>query len=175
MLGLRRGEVLGLRGEDVDLNAGSLSVRQACVLEGGKVVVNAPKTTAGTRTVPLPSEVVDDLRAIRTRQARERLALARPWRDSDLVAVNAAGRGLRPEWYSDEFLRLSAAAKLPRIRLHDARHSAASLLLRSNGVPVNIAAAILGHDPVVYMGTYVHNYHDDLRAGVEALSAALHG
>ncbi len=171
MLGLRRGEVLGLRWTDVDLEESTVHVRQSRVLEGGVVVVNAPKTKAGTRSLPIPASVVDDLRTLRARQVAERFALG-TYRDPELVAVDQAGRGLRPEWYSDEFHRIATAARLPRIRLHDARHSAASLMA-SLGVPPAVAAECLGHDPVVYLRTYVHNYDDDRRAAIEALDQAV--
>ena len=171
MLGLRRGEVLGLRWSDVDLDNGMIHVRQARVLEGGVVVVNAPKTKAGTRSLPVPDAVVDDLKVFRAKQAAERLADG-SYRDPELVAVDSIGRGLRPEWYSDEFQRIAADAMLPRIRLHDARHSAASLMA-SLGIPASIAADFLGHDPVVYLRTYVHNYADDRRAAMETLAHAV--
>ena len=83
--------------------------------------------------------------------------------------MDVIGRAIRPEWYTDEFQRIAAAATLPRIRLHDARHSAASLMA-SLGIPVSIAAEILGHDPVVYMRTYVHTYSDDRRSAMEQLA-----
>jgi len=171
MMGLRRGEVLGLRWSDVDLDKGLIHVRQARVLEGGVVVVNPPKTKAGIRSLPIPAEVVEDLKALRTKQVAERLAHG-SYRDPELVAVDTIGRGLRPEWYSDEFHRISAAAELPRIRLHDARHSAASLMA-ALGIPASIAAECLGHDPVVYMRTYVHNYADDRRVAMETLADAV--
>ena len=171
MLGLRRGEVLGLRWEDVDLDDATIHVRQSRVLEGGKVVVNPPKTKAGLRSLPVPPGVLDDLRNLRKRQAEERLALG-GFRDPGLVAVDSVGRGIRPEWYTDEFQRLASAAGLPRIRLHDARHSAASLMA-SLGISATVAAECLGHHPVIYMKTYVHPYQDDKRAALAALGNAV--
>lgn len=170
MLGLRRGEVLGLRWEDVDLEARVLQVRQSRVLEGGRVVTNEPKSKRGRRTVPLPAETAAQLRQFRNLQRQERLALGGA--SESLVAVDAASRPLRPEWYSHEFHRISDAAGLPRIRLHDARHSAASLLA-SLRVPVAIAADILGHDPVVYSTIYAHAYDDDKREAMARLGQVL--
>ena len=91
--------------------------------------------------------------------------------DDDWVVVDQVGRPIRPEWYGREFRNLSASAGLPRIRLHDARHTAASLLAQGR-VEVGVAAALLGHDPVVYLQTYVHPYEDAKRAAVEQLAAA---
>ena len=143
MLGLRRGETLGARWSDVDLDAGTLHVVQSRVLEGGTVVVNPPKTKRGRRVVPLPDGVLADLRRFRTTQQRERLALGQPWDDDGLVATDVAGRGIRPEAFTRDFQRLTKAAGLPLIRLHDARHSAASLMA-SLGVEPVVAASVSG-------------------------------
>ncbi len=171
MLGLRRGEVLGLRWSDVDFEARSASIQRARVPEGGRIVVNKPKTARGVRTIYLPVEVVSDLVRLRAVQHDEQRAIGAGNPADGWILVDPIGRPYRPEWYGKEFRRLSNEAGLPRIRLHDARHTAASLLAQG-GVEIGVAAALLGHDPVVYLQTYVHPYEDAKRAASEQLAAA---
>ena len=76
---------------------------------------------------------------------------------------------MRPETYSRLFSRHAVAAELPKIRLHDLRHTAASLLA-SQGVPIITAAALLGHDPQVFAEIYAHHYPDDLKRASNTLT-----
>jgi integrase len=87
-----------------------------------------------------------------------------------LVSVHGDGSAIRPEWYTDEFQRQAKAAGVPVIRLHDARHTAASILLDS-GAAVSAVAKWLGHDPAVLLRVYGHVYPEAL----EAAGAALFG
>jgi integrase len=159
MFGLRRGEVLGLAWENVDLDAGHITIRQARVVAGRQVVITSPKN-GKARTVPIGEHLTGLLRAVKTQQARERLAAGAAYTDTGLVVVNEIGVPVRPETYGDLFHLHAAAAKLPRIRLHDARHSAASLLA-SIGTPIVVAAGLLGHHPNVYATVYAHLYPED--------------
>lgn len=171
-LGLRRGEVLGLRWADVDLDAGVAHVRQSRVLLRSEVITQAPKTRKGARTVPLPAEVITDLRTLRRLQATERLAAGASYGDTQgLIVVHPNGCPVLPALWSAEFRRLTTLAGLPAIRLHDLRHSAASLLAAMNVPPV-VAAALLGHDVSTYLATYVHPYADAKRDASELLAAA---
>ena len=133
--------------------------------------MNKPKTARGVRTIYLPAEVTKDLVRLRAIRDDEQRAIGGGFPADDWILVDPIGRPYRPEWYGREFRRLSAEAGLPRIRLHDARHTAASLLAQG-GVEIGVAAALLGHDPVVYLQTYVHPYEDAKRAASEQLAAA---
>lgn len=168
LYGLRRGEVLGLSWDDVDLDACTAHVVASRVVAGREVVISGTKNRKG-RVVPLGPEVVADLKALKTVQARERLASGEAYTFTGLIVVDELGVPLRPERYSDLFHMHADAAELPRIRLHDLRHTAASLLA-ANGVPIVTAAALLGHDPMVYAKTYAHHYADDLRKASDVLS-----
>jgi integrase len=164
MRGLRRGEVLGLQWGDIDLARGVLHIRRTRTDAGtAGVVVGPPKTARSIRTLPLDPPLVDALR--RTRSATVR-SLTEPW-----VAVDGAGRPLRPDAYGDLFTGQARAAGLPRIRLHDARHTALSLLLGS-GVPVHVVARFAGHDPSVTLRTYAHADTDALNAASGVFGAA---
>jgi integrase len=154
--GLRRGEVCGLRWSDVHLDAGRLSIVQTHVVVSQKVVVSEPKTAAGRRSVPLDAELVRILRAHRARQIEERLLAGPSWEDSGLVFVNQLGMGLRPQYLSRRVRTLTLQAGLRPIRLHDLRHSAASMML-ADGTPVKVVSEMIGHsDPAITMGVYQH-------------------
>ncbi|OBB32565.1 integrase [Mycolicibacterium peregrinum] len=168
LAGLRRSEVLGLRWADVDLDAGTITVAQGRVVVGGGTVTGAPKSTRSARTLPMPPKVLAALRAFKTRQAEEHLALGGGWPDTGLVAVNGDGSPIRPETYSKAFAAHCTAASVPVIRLHDVRHTAASILLDS-GLPVLAVAKWLGHDPAITLRVYGHVYDGALASAGDAL------
>jgi integrase len=142
--GMRRGEVLGLRWRDVDLDRARASVRQTLVLAGRQVVTSEPKTSRGRRSIALDPRTVSALRAWRRAQASERLAWAGAWADSGLVFTREDGTPIHPEWLSDAFEWRVKVTRLPRIRFHDLRHTHASLGLAA-GIPVKVMSERLGH------------------------------
>jgi integrase len=114
--------VLGLRwDEDIDLQAGTLSVTRTRVLVEGRVLEQDPKTRNAVRTLPLDGDLLVALRALRAQQARERLAAGEAYESSGLVVVDELGRPVHPEWYSDEFGRVSKRAGVKRLVLHSTR------------------------------------------------------
>lgn len=170
LYGLRRGEVLGLRWDDVDLTAGTLSVLRARVLVEGQVIEQPPKSENGERTLPLDDELLGALRALRTAQVRERLAAGEAYDPSGHVVVDEIGAPVHPEWYSDEFGRVAKRAGVKRIVLHEGRHTALSLMEKA-GVPISIVSRWAGHyDPSFTLRQYVHaDDIEDMRQGTAAL------
>lgn len=168
LYGLRRGEVLGLSWDLIDLDAGRAVVRDTRRAIGGEILTSSTKNRK-ERVVPLGPEVVAALRTLRKTQAQERLAAGEAYENTGLVVVNELGTPVRPERYSDLFHTHREAAGLPRIRLHDLRHTAASLLAE-NGVPIITAASLLGHDPMVFAKTYAHVYDEGLTEASMTLS-----
>lgn len=140
LYGLRRGEVLGLRWSDIDLKAGTITIRRARVLVGYEVVIEEPKSRNGFRTLPLDDALVAALRALKALQAAERLAAGPAYERTGYVAADELGRPVHPEWYTDEFHRVAKRAGVRRIRLHEGRHTTCSLMEQA-GVPVSIIAA----------------------------------
>ena len=138
------------------------------VAVGGEAVEGAPKSRRSRRDLPLPADVTEALRALRTRQRREALELGRGWSDDRLVAVQEDGEPLRPESYTDEFQRLRAPAGLRRIKLHGLRNTSVSLML-DQGHPPHIVAAWHGHDPAVSLSIYADAKADELRAAGASL------
>jgi integrase len=171
LYGLRRGEVLGLRWRDIDLTGAALTIRQARVLAGYEVRIEEPKSRNGIRTLPLDDGLVSSLKAMKAQQAAERLAAGPAYERTGYVAADELGHPVHPEWYTDEFHRVSDRAKVRRIRLHESRHTALSLMEHA-GVPVSILAAWAGHYSGAFtMSQYVHANPDDLAAGRDALAA----
>ncbi len=169
LYGLRRGEVLGLRWSDIDLVAKTVTISWERTSVAGVIVEKEPKTERGKRTLPLDDDLVAVLTALWFRSLEERArageAYAAPCGETDPktrercsgdhVFVDEIGRPYRPEWYSDRFQALVATAKLPRIRLHDARHTTATLM-HARGIEVAIISAWLGHAKASFtVDTYI--------------------
>lgn len=156
LCGLRRGEVTALRWRSIDLERGQMAVSES--MEQTKAGIRAKETKSGkSRTVALPSLVVDDLRRHRIQQAEELLRLGVRMTDDVHVIAQADGRPLQPNSLTHEFVRILAkSSALPRIRFHDLRHSHATHLLAS-GVHPKIAQERLGHSNVgITLDLYSH-------------------
>jgi integrase len=172
--GLRRGEVCGLRWRDLDLDAGTLEVVETRVV-AAEVVTGAPKTKAGSRIIALDAGTVAAMLAWRKVQATERLAAGPAWTDHGLVFVDELGSPPHPETVTRWWNEALEATRSRRIRLHDARHTAATMALRA-GVPVKVVTQRLGHaDVAVTMRVYQHVTAQDDRAAADALGRALGG
>jgi len=154
--GMRRGEVLGLRWQDVELDQQRLSVRQTLISLNYTLVVSTPKTARSRRTVALDRETVVALRAHRARQAEERLVLGDGYEDGDLVFCREDGAFFHPDRFSKLFRAFVADAGLPAIRLHDLRHTHATLALNA-GIHPKVVSERLGHASVgITLDTYSH-------------------
>jgi len=156
MTGLRRGEVVGLQVQDLDLEQHVLRLRQQAVEVAGRVHLSEPKTRSGVRTVPLDASTVSALRAHRASQATDRLKAGSAWQDTGFVFTDERGQMLRPEAVSRAFRTAAGAADLPVIRLHDLRHTSASLALAA-GVPLKVVSDRLGHSTIaITANLYTH-------------------
>jgi integrase len=158
LCGLRRSEVLGLPWESIDLDAGTLVVTQGRTMTDGVNLVDMPKSKASGRVVPFESIAPGTaamLKALRRRQAAERLAHGSAYTNPlGLVAVDAVGRPINPDVYGKRIRELMKRAKVPTIRLHDVRHSVATMMHRA-GVAPSDAAVLMGHSLQVHIATYI--------------------
>jgi integrase len=155
MTGMRRGEILGLRWQDVDLDAARVSVRQALVSVGYEVLKSSPKNHQA-RVIDLDPATVDQLRHHRERQVSDRLGWGNDYEDQDLVFCLENGTPIHPHSLSQAFERLVEKSELPRIRLHDLRHTHATIAVRA-GVPVKVISERLGHEsPAFTLKQYAH-------------------
>jgi len=144
-VGLRRGEALALRWDDLDLERGNLTVRATLKRRPGKgLILDTPKTARGRRTIPLPGVSVTALRDHRRAQAAKRLAAGPEWRDTGHVFATPIGTPLDPDNLTKHFHALCDRAGIPRRRFHALRHSAATLMLAA-GTPLEVISKTLGH------------------------------
>jgi integrase len=199
-LGLRQGEALGLRWSDVDLDQGRVMVRvqlqhlpwrHGCLSPEGKATCGggpgrcpsrhgggprlaAVKSAAGRRVLSLPDALVDQLQRHAPAQALERGLAGAAWRDNDLLFAREDGSPIRKETDSAEWHRIVAAAGVRAARLHDARHTAATLLL-VQGVPAGVAMRLLGHSDTRVTARYQHVVEETAKAAAQQVGAALWG
>lgn len=155
--GPRQGELLGLKWEDVDLQAATVQIRRQLQWIDGEPKRTELKTTKSRRTVMLPSMAVTALKKHRARQAEERLKLGEIWQDWGLVFCTTLGTPIsKSTMIRRSFHPLLEKAGLPKIRFHDLRHTAATLLLAAGENP-KVVAEMLGHSTVnMTLNVYAH-------------------
>lgn len=173
--GLRRGELCGLRWEDIDFDAKVLRISRTRVVVNGSAIDSVPKTKSGRRSVPLDSSLVAILRSHKARQATEKLTAGGANEDDGYLLADELGCPYHPDTISEWFSQKAKASGLPRIRLHDCRHTAASLMLAA-GVPVKVVSEMLGHaSPTITLAVYAHVIPGMAEEAGAALSASLLG
>lgn len=173
--GLRRAEVLGLRWRDLALDAATLAVTQTLNDVGHKLIIGEPKTAAGKRVVALDQVTIAALREHRKRQLEERLAFGAGFNDGDLVFVREDGAPIHPAWLTRAFGQRVKAAGAPVIRLHDLRHTSASLALAA-GIHPKVVSERLGHANVsITLNTYSHTVPAMQQDAAEKVAAIVFG
>ena len=174
-LGLRRGEVLGLRWEDIDFEGRTLRVEMAQIMTEDGLELAPPKTENSRRTLPLPAALVPILKAHRVRQLEEQLKTGGRWQAHGLVFCTSNGTPISPRNLVRDFKAFLQRAELPDIRFHDLRHSCASLLA-AQGVPVRVAMDILGHTNIATtQNIYTHVFDDAKRQAADAMDKLFGG
>lgn len=143
--GLRRGELLALTWKDIDLANATLTVRQSLVRVKGQLLFQEPKTKTSKRTIPLPDDLVSELKAHKAQQAQEKLLAGPAYEDNGLVFANELGRPLDPRSFDRWFYQIREKAGLPKdVNLHALRHTYATRLLE-RGVSLKVIQQLLGH------------------------------
>lgn len=175
-IGLREGEVLALRWQDIDLEARTLRVARTVRRTKGAIdVYEEPKSRRSRRALPLTMELVALLRARQDRQRQQRKDNTTVWHLSDLVFTDAAGRSLSATQVLRELREVERAAKLPLVTFHDLRHSANSILAAA-GVPAEVRAAILGHSSTrITDDIYTHVVGDSMRQAMDRVWGSASG
>jgi len=156
--GMRQGELLGLKWEDVNVESGTLHVRRTLSTAMGEgFSFNPPKTTKSRRSIKVPQLALHALRRHRAAQLAARLKVAGLWKDHDLVFTTGVGTPIaRADLFTRSFKPLLMRAGLPDMRFHDLRHTCATLLL-GKGVHVKFVQELLGHSTIaVTLDTYSH-------------------
>jgi integrase len=174
-LGLRRGEALGLKWADVNLDKKTLVVRASLQRIEGKLTLSETKTDRSHRTLHLPSLTMAALKAHKVRQLEDRLLAGDRWQDSGLVFASTVGTPLDPRNINRRFQKALERAGLGHIRLHDLRHSAASLLISQVVHPRAVMEA-LGHSQIsLTMNLYGHVYEQGEEEVANSMDRALTG
>jgi len=156
MTGMRRGEAIGLRWSDVDLENARLAVRRALIPTSREVVVSEPKTAKGRRVIALDPGTVEVLKAQAARQLDEQNDWDEAWVETGLVFTLENGKALDPESVSRYFRQAVKQSMLPPIRLHDLRHTHATLALQA-GIHPKVVSERLGHATIsITLDTYSH-------------------
>jgi len=159
--GMRRGELLGLRWRDCNLDAGTIEIKQVIEVAKDELRFKEPKTDRSKRTITVGDRLIKELRAHRRKQAERRMALGLGKDENDLVFTDDNGGPFNPTAFTVAFTRAVAAARLPHVRFHSLRHKHLTDLLR-NGLPVHVVSARAGHSsPVVTLSVYAHVMPDD--------------
>jgi integrase len=155
--GIRQSELLALKWSDLDWQKRILKVQRQLKrndLDQGYFTI--PKTKAGKRSVDLGAETIKKLRSQYERQRLERMVAGNRWKENDLIFPSTIGSPLNQSNLLKSFRRFIQTAGLPKIRFHDLRHTAASLML-NHGVPPILVARRLGHSKVsITLDTYGH-------------------
>ncbi len=174
--GMRQGELLALKWRDVDLDGATLQVRASVHYGGSSFVFDEPKTPYSRRRIALSQIAIEALRSHRVRQLEERIQLGAAWDDMELVFPNSIGRPLSASnLMRREFHPLLDQAGLPKVRFHDLRHTAATLLI-SRGINPKVVSEMLGHSHVsVTLGIYSHVMPHMQEQAASAMDAALRG
>ncbi|MET9592029.1 tyrosine-type recombinase/integrase [Streptomyces sp. NPDC006516] len=172
--GLRKGELLGLHWDDLDLNTGTAAIHRSLqrTRTGGLTVLHT-KTRASERRIVLPTECVNSLKTHWEQQEEARQVAGTGWSDNGLVFTTLTGGPLEPANLTRSFSRLLNRAGLRRIRFHDLRHSTATLLLEQ-GVDIVVIKELLGHAHIgVTAGVYAHVRLRLQRQAINTLGNAL--
>ena len=167
--GMRRAEIAGLVWRNVDLDTARLTVSQQLLSVEYKLIESDLKTPTSRRTIDLDPHTVTQLRLHRRHQLEDRMATGRRHKDG-YVFAKPDGSPIHPDLISQTFERLLAKLDLPRIRLHDLRHTHATILLQQ-GINPKVVSERLGHDSVSFtMDVYQH-----VLPGMQAQAAAIFG
>jgi integrase len=172
--GMRRGELLGLKWQDINFSNGTLQVRRILTRARGNRYVEAePKTEKSRRSIMLPSVTVEALKQHKARQEKARQLAGEAWQDRDLVFCSNIGTPLNPSKVLERFKVLLKGAGLPSIRFHDLRHSVATMLL-GMGVHPKLVQELLGHNQIsMTMDIYSHALPTMQRDAMNKLDDAL--
>lgn len=175
--GMRRGELCGLRWEDVDFNSCSVNIRRSLVMVNGRPIIQEPKTARSYRRIKLPDSCIQALKAWSLDHKKERVAYGEGYDESGHVFTQRDGKPLRPDLLTRRYFPrlLKAAGLKENLRLHDLRHSHATALLQA-GTPAKVISERLGHFNTAFtMDTYAHVAHSLEQEAAERFDSIVFG
>ena len=155
-LGLRRGEALGLRWQDIDFESNSIAIIQTLLMTKGGIIFHDPKTETSKRVLIAPSTIMEELKKHKERQEEVIKIMGKAYQDNDLVSCYDDGHPFNPSTYSGLFGDILKRNKLPQIRFHDLRHTNATIMLKHN-ISAKVASERLGHSTIgITLDLYSH-------------------
>ena len=174
-LGLRRGELLALRWDNIDLQNGIIHVRENTVSAGGKTETKTPKSAAGIRDLTISGYLLEVLRREHTQYLKDKFEQGKLFNDTNLVVRKKDGSGYRPDSMTQKWGRFIKQHDLKPIRFHDLRHSCTTALLQA-GVDPKTVQTRMGHaDISVTMNTYAHTTKSMDKQAAEKMDDLLFG
>jgi len=174
IIGLRRGEALGLKWSDVDWKNTNITIRNQLVPTSKGVIDKKPKSEGSIRTIPIPPTVVALLKNQRLTQLKNKVALGEEYIKNDLVSCHVNGSNIDPSNFSKVFSKILEVNGLKHIRYHDLRHSAATNMLM-NGIDIKTVSTILGHSTIsITLEIYAHVLDSMKRDAVNKMEAVIY-
>lgn len=179
---MRRGEIIALTWDDIDFNAGTVSITKSTVLVGGTMVTKQPKSRSSRRKVSLPGNILNLLLLLRDRQTEQKIAMGTAWHGEGFVFIQWDGKQMYPSTPTAKMRKMikrhneqSDSIGLPQIPLHGLRHTAATLLI-AHGIDVETVAHRLGHaDTSITLNVYSHALAETDRTASATLNGILSG
>ncbi len=155
-LGLRRGELLALQWEDIDFKENTAYIHRNLTCTQNQYLFGEPKTKSGIRLLSVPLSLMEALRQHKVRQMENKLLYGKEYQENHLICCRRDGRPIHTATFSQEFNRFLKQHELKHIRLHDLRHTNATLMLQM-GIPAKVASERLGHANIsITLDTYTH-------------------
>lgn len=155
-LGLRRGELLALKWQDIDFDNCKVKIRNNLVQVGNEIIIKEPKTESSIREIELPTTIIQLLKKERKKYIEKKMRLGKEFNDNDLIICKKNGDPFKPHSFTNKFRRFIARNNLKTIRLHDLRHTNATLMLKY-GINPKVAQQRLGHSSIsTTMDVYSH-------------------
>lgn len=172
--GLREGELLGLRWQDVDMENATIMVNQALVRTKSKgLIFDKPKTEESVRLIPLPADIFEAIKKHRVREIQKNLAMGKQLKEKDLVFCTYKGTPIGPRNLQRKFSKMKEKAKIPEdVNLHALRHTYATRLLEQ-GADLRSVQELLGHADISTTQIYTHVSPDLKRKAVDKLNGLL--
>jgi integrase len=160
--GMRRGEILGLKIKEIDLNTGTINISQQLIATNSGPIFESPKSEDSIRVINVPTEVLNMINRHIIRQEQTKLLLGTEYTDNGLLICKADGKLIDPRQFSKVFAKFLSTNGFKHIRFHDLRHSCATLMLNS-GVPLKVASQILGHSTIGITADLYTHVIDDMK------------
>ncbi|OQB54108.1 MAG: Transposase [Firmicutes bacterium ADurb.Bin146] len=155
-LGLRRGEALGLQWKDIDFDNKTIQIRRSLIPTKDGLLFHDPKTEGSKRIIVAPETIINELKAVKEKQDKDKEVMGEAYNDMDLVTCYGDGSPINPTAFGHSFIRTLAKNKLKHIRFHDLRHTNATLMLKQN-IPAKVASERLGHSTIgITLDLYSH-------------------